>query len=579
MPDDAPNPVDRPVNEAERLRVLREYQILDTSPEQEYDDIVALAAQICGMPLASITLVDETRQWFKASVGFDVTETPRELSLCAHAIQRRDDDLMIVPDAREDARFRELGNVTGEPHIRFYAGAPLVNHEGWALGTLCVIDRQPRELTPDQQRALRVLRRHVVNALELRRMVRDQSVVIADLEKTRRALEAARLAAESGDRAKSQFLAAMSHEIRTPMNAVIGMTTLLRDTPLTVEQADCVETIRTSGELLLTVINDILDFSKIDSGKLEFEHLPFRVAACVGDAVDLLAAAAAAKGISLRAEIAANVPAWVLGDVTRVRQILVNLLSNAVKFTARGGVTVEVASRPAAGGVAGLVFAVRDTGAGIPADRIGRLFQPFSQADASTARHYGGTGLGLAICKRLAEMHGGSMAVESEPGRGSVFTFSIAAPNADAPASEVGLTPALDPGFAARHPARILVAEDNQVNQKVVRRLLEKLGYAPELVANGFEALVALRRIPFDLVLMDVEMPELDGPAATRLLRGEFPLERQPVVVAVTAHALVGHRERFLVAGMDEHLAKPIRVERLTALLARLPELLATRRR
>ncbi len=579
--------------EAERLRVLRSYEILDTAAESQYDDIVALAAHICGVPLASMTLVDETRQWFKARVGLEENETPRDISFCAHAVGSDGDDLLIVPDAREDARFRDLRNVTGEPRIRFYAGAPLVTREGWTLGTLCVIDRRPRELGAEQQRALRVLRNQVMNALELRRLTRGQYQVIADLERTRAALDEARIAAEAGARAKSQFLAAMSHEIRTPMNAVIGMSTLIRATPLTPEQADYVDTIRMSGELLLTILNDILDFSKIAGGKLEFERVPFEVASCVGDAVDLLAAPAAAKGLSIRVEIAPDVPPFVRGDITRVRQILVNLLSNAVKFTPKGGITVSVTSRRVdadGSGAVELGFAVRDTGIGIPKDRQDRLFQPFCQAEVSTTRHYGGTGLGLAICKRLAEMHGGRMWVKSEPGRGSCFSFTVqaeAAPlatgggrrgEAAVAGAGKGDAPVFDTSFAVRHPASILVAEDNQVNQKVVRRLLEKLGYTPEIVANGLEALVALRRHPFDLVLMDAEMPELDGVGATRVLRAELPAARQPVVAALTAHALVGDREKFLAAGMDDYLAKPLRAGELTALLTRLPVLLAGRR-
>ena len=228
-----------PELEADRLRALRCYGILDTPAEQEYDDLVALAAQICDAPMALISLVDETRQWFKARVGCADPETPRAISFCAHAITRTKDEVFIVRDATKDEHFRRYPNVTGDPHIRFYAGAPLVTPEGYALGTLCVIDRRPRDLTGDQLRALRVLRRHVVNALELRRLVH---------------------AAEAATRAKSRFLASMSHEIRTPLNAILGMATLLRETPLNPEQRDYVDTIGSSGDLLLTLVNDILDF-------------------------------------------------------------------------------------------------------------------------------------------------------------------------------------------------------------------------------------------------------------------------------------------------------------------------------
>ncbi len=569
-----------PANDAARVATLRSLGVLDTPPEPDYDELTLLAAQICQVPIALISLIDADRQWFKSKIGLDVAETSRRDSFCAHAIGEPHDDVFVVADAHNDVRFADNPLVLSDPKIRFYAGAPLVTHDGWALGTLCVIDRQPRQLTPDQLKSLSALRRHVINAIELRRLVAKQNLVITDLEDTRRSLDEACRTAEEATRAKAEFLATMSHEIRTPMNAVIGMTTLLRDTALTPEQSDSVETIHASGEHLLTVINDILDFSKIESGKLHIEFAPFSLLRCVSAATRLLATRAAEKNIALHTEFAPGTPDTVLGDVTRVRQILVNLLSNAVKFTDHGSITVHIASHTLADGRCELAFRVRDTGIGIPADRLGRLFQNFAQVDASTTRRYGGTGLGLAISKRLAELHGGKMWVESEPGRGSIFHFTIIVrPAAESvPATRPSNPPfptasLFDPQFATRHPARILIAEDNPVNQKVLGRMLEKLGYTPEFANDGLAALATLHRAPFDLVLMDIEMPQMDGPTATRALRTELPPGLQPVVVAVTAHALAGARENFLAAGMDEILTKPIHLAELTAVLARLPAL------
>ncbi|HWA09793.1 MAG TPA: ATP-binding protein [Opitutaceae bacterium] len=566
-----------PANDDARLDVLRSLGILDTAPESDYDDLTALAAAICEVPMASITLVDEDRQWFKSSVGLKDRETSRDVSFCAHAVADPKHEILIVPDAHDDPRFADNPLVLGDPRIRFYAGAPLVTQDGWALGTLCVLDREPRELTSFQLGALNTLRKHVINALELRRLVNTQRQVIADLDQARRQIEAARLAAEEAARAKAQFLAAMSHEIRTPMNAVVGMSTLLRDTPLTGEQRDCVDTIHTSSELLLTVINDILDFSKIEAGKLDFESEPFDLVACVKGAVDLLAAPAATKKIPLRIDLAPGLPAGVKGDVTRVRQILINLLSNAVKFTDSGEIVVRVAGAGRPDGRVEVHFSVSDTGVGISAEGLGRLFRNFSQADVSTARRYGGTGLGLAISKRLAELQGGRMWVESEAGRGSRFNFTIVAEKAAPPATKAASAGAgtFDSGFAARHPARILIVEDNPVNQKVLARMLQKLGYAPEIANNGRAGLAAAREAaaPFDLVLMDIEMPEMDGPATSRALRAELPPARQPVIVAVTAHALAEEQNLCLAAGMDGCLTKPIQVPELTATLAGLGEL------
>ncbi|MBC8039113.1 MAG: response regulator, partial [Opitutaceae bacterium] len=302
---------------------------------------------------------------------------------------------------------------------------------------------------------------------------------------------------------------------------------------------------------------------------------------CVSDAIDLLATSARAKHLALHTILEANVPAFVSGDVTRIRQILVNLLSNAVKFTERGAITVRVSlGAPRPDGLE-LQFSVQDSGIGIPSDRLDRLFQQFCQVDVSTTRRYGGTGLGLAISKRLSEIHGGRMWVTSQPGEGSTFSFTIqvtATSGTIADTARASAEPVFDTSFATRHPLGILVAEDNPVNQKVVRRILEKLGYTPEVVANGIEVLAALARHPFDVVLMDVEMPEMDGLTATRALRTDVPASRQPAVIAVTAHALESDREHFGECDMDHCLTKPLRLAELTAALSRAATWRDTRR-
>ncbi|MBX3738445.1 MAG: response regulator [Candidatus Didemnitutus sp.] len=553
-----------PANEAQRLAALRSYAILDTAPEREYEDLVALAADICGAPLASITFVDEARQWFKARVGFAEAETPREISFCAHAIVApRADDLFVVNHADADPVFRSFANVTGAPHIRFYAGAPLVTPDGFALGTLCVLDRQPRVLTESQARALRVLRRHVVNALELRRLIHAQSASIDELHVAQRALEAARTSALAATEAKSRFLATMSHEIRTPMNAVVGMTELLARTPLTTEQHEAVATIGASGQLLLRLVGDILDLAKIEAGKLELEEAPFDLRECLEHALRLVRPGAQAKQLALDLVLAPGLPAEVSGDVTRLTQILVNLLANAVKFTAHGAVTLRASAQQTDDARFRLSFAVTDTGIGLQPDEIARLFQEFTQARASTTRRYGGTGLGLAISQRLAALHGGRIDVESTPGRGSTFTATVLArPVADATAGP------LDASFAQRHPARVLVADDSPVNQRVALGQLRRLGYAPDLANDGSEALARWRVGDHDLVLLDVEMPNLDGREVCAAIRREGHGPR-PVIVMLTGHAGTDARAASLACGADEQLVKPVLLSALARTLAR----------
>jgi len=407
----------------------------------------------------------------------------------------------------------------------------------------------------------------VVHAIERRTPEGGVVSVTRDITAAERALARAKAAAEAANESKSQFLAAMSHEIRTPLNGVLGMNGLLLNTPLTSEQRRFAELIRSSGQTLLTVINDILDLAKIEAGRMELEIVEFDPSGMFDEVVSLLAVRAQAKGLTLNLRLPPDLPESLEGDPSRLRQVLFNLIGNALKFTEHGSVEIDVSHRPLTDSRIELTIAVRDTGIGIAPDAMPKLFDRFMQADATTARRYGGTGLGLAISREIVDLMGGRIEVDSAVGVGSTFRMVVPMAHGDN-----GRRLAQDStmiGMSDMAGLRILVAEDNGVNQILIKAILDHMGHFSDIVANGIEVVNQVQSARYDLVLMDIQMPEMDGETATRAIRALGNGVSQIPIIAMTANAMVEHRQAYLACGMNDYVSKPINSKMLAAAIAR----------
>ena len=527
-----------PQNEDERLAELLSYDVLDTEAEQLFDDLTALASQICETPIALISLIDPNRQWFKSRVGLDAEETSRDIAFCSHAILQS--DVFEIPNATLDPRFHDNPLVTGAPDIRFYAGAPLITPSGHAIGTLCAIDSKPRKLTETQKASLQTLSKSVVAHLELKRKNRE-------LERT--------------SQFKSDFLSYVSHEIRTPLNAINTFSQLLEGEAQKLNLPSSFTTplshVSQSGERLLEIVNSVLDIKQIEAGKMRVMPRAVNTKDFFTHLFSLTKIRAEDGGIAFSTSIDDAVPDSLFFDDTKFGQVALNLLSNAIKFTNHGK-SVKAQVKYKSGKV---IFNVIDQGIGMSDDDQKRLFTPFERME--NARQISGTGLGLNISKRLVELMDGSIKVSSKLNHGTRISVTLPA---DA-LSANQFVEAQPRSFVAQvnidNSVNVLVVEDHYINQVVIQTLFEKLGVSLSVVSTGEEGVEYAKSNPVDLVLMDLNLPGIQGDEATVKIKGFKP---NLPIVALTADVIT-QPEYLREQGLDDVLTKPIDSSELVRVL------------
>ena len=646
------NPI--PENETGRLAALKNYKILDTQNEKEFDRLVELASLICDVPISLVSLIDENRKWIKAKVGIDSEQTPRDISFCQHAIMT--DDLFEVENATKDERFKNNPLVNGDLAIKFYAGYPLKDPQGHNLGALCAIDRVPKKLNKKKSQALKLLAEEVVSQIisrknnfenkklerlfimstdmiclagtdgffkrinpaftdtlgwteeellgcsffnfihkddvsltriEIGKLAKGENTIdfknrfvkkdgesvhlswVANSDPTTGELFAiarditnnliqlkeinqAKRLAENALLVKDEFLANISHEIRTPLNAIIGFNNLLSETPLNERQKEYVETVSAASQNLMVIINDLLDTSKLESSKLTLEEKRINIKQIAEKVIKFQSNSAKSKGLKLMLTIDHEIPNYVIGDETRLIQILNNLISNSIKFTENGKVELQLLLKGTTHENAEVLFVIKDTGIGIDEKLFDKIFERFSQAESSTTRMYGGTGLGLNIVKMLVELFKGKIDIKSEVNKGTEINFLIPFAISE---EKNKINNNISHNNYAIHNIKVLLVEDNEHNQILANHYLKKHKVQVELAINGKIAVELLKTKQFDIIIMDLQMPVMDGYMATKLIRNELKLKTP--IIAFSAHSMVGEKEKCLEIGMNEYISKP----------------------
>lgn len=580
-------------DEVERINRLKKYQVLNDNDEPAFKRLVDLAKLFFDMPIVTITFMDEETQYLKSVHGLgDVCRTSREVAICNYTVLSN--EVFVIADLSKDSRFSQNPLITDDPHLRFYAGAPIILHEdnkSFRLGSLCVMDTKPNHDFGEQDaKVLAQFAMMAADALQLQDKQRD---------------------AKHANEMKSDFLANMSHEIRTPMNGIIGMVDMLSETNLSSEQQEYIDNIKVSNEHLMAIINGILDLSKVESGKMTIDSIPLNLSSLCNEVVSLFAIKARQRGLVLDYHYTESLSPYVQGDPVRLKQIIANLVNNAIKFTREGGrVSINVKHVPNCHCIdeessddanvdtqidkmlessvnvtnhaaidndtvyhehMTLCIEVTDTGVGIKPESLDAIFDAYDQADKSTHRLYGGTGLGLSVCKSLVDLMGGHIEVDSEVGVGTTFSVLLPLPTLDSDKYDtwqdsIDVTSTEPSHERAGH---ILLVEDDTVNAIIAKKALTNSGHKVTHVTDGQQALEIFALSPerYDVILMDHHMPILDGVQATIKLHELYDPQSLPPIIALTANAMDGEREKYLNVGMQDYCTKPFKQEQLNALV------------
>ncbi len=540
-----------PKNEAARLSALKGLEILDTPEEEMFDEITKLASMICNVPISLVSLIDETRQWFKSHHGLKARETPRSLAFCSHAILG--DEMFVVPNAKRDNRFKNNPLVNGDPNVIFYAGIPLALDDQIKLGTLCVIDNKPRELNEEQVQMLRLLGKQTVRLLQMR--------------KDRDKLEIEKRLAERANAAKRDFIAAISHDIRNPLNSLLGMSEMIREQPMSESILNYVDHIQNAGDVILNLVNDTIELSRLEENASVLNNEWFHLSQCLDVYHNFFKQETKRKKIEFQLKNEISETVYLLSDKRKLEKIIWNLTANAVKFTHHGSVDCHVYLETKADENANLIIEIKDTGPGISPEIKDQLFQKYNEF-VPEGCEISGSGLGLSIVKLSLEEMNGEINVESKVGEGSTFKVKIPTvwKREELSPGQKNLTNHNDsylPQFSSRK--KVLIADDNELNRKVLKNYLKPLPFDIVEANNGIETERILGSDQFDIAFLDIEMPGKHGTEIAKALSSE---KTRPILFACTGLCMPEEKEHILNSGFEYFMPKPYLKEELYSHLA-----------